>query len=116
MAVIVKIPSPLRSLAGGHREVTIDGVSIREVLENMDAIHNGLKARLCGADGTLHRFINMYVNDVDIRSLDGLDSEVSDGDVVSIIPAIAGGFAPTSQEWLSENPRKGWASSTCSRS
>lgn len=92
MSVTVRIPTPLRPLAGGKAEVQVAGTSIREVLESLEGQHPGLKTRLCTKDGQLQRFINFYVNENDVRDLQGMDSEVKSGDVLSIVPAIAGGL------------------------
>jgi molybdopterin synthase sulfur carrier subunit len=91
MAVQVRIPTPLRKYTGGKESVSVEGGSIAAVLENLDRNHPGLKERICEADGTVRRFVNLYVNGDDIRFLDHLASKVKDGDEVSIVPAIAGG-------------------------
>ena len=91
MFVEVLIPSPLRKLTGGVAEVRAAGGSVRELLDNLTAEHQGLRERLFDDDGRIRRFINLYVNEKDIRHLDGLDTPVADGDRVSIVPAIAGG-------------------------
>ncbi len=92
MPVQVRIPTPLRKFTGGKESVTVDGDSIAAVIENLEKLHPGLKERICEADGTIRRFVNLYVNGDDIRFLDNLDSKVNDGDEVSIVPAIAGGI------------------------
>ena len=90
MSVLVRIPTPLRSLTQGQAEVHEEGDSIRELLENLEKRYNGLKERLCeGQD--IRRFINIYVNDEDIRFLQGTATPLKPGDQVSIVPAIAGG-------------------------
>jgi len=90
MAVQVRIP-PLRKFTDGQEAVPADGASIAEVIEDLEAKHPGLKDRICEADGSVRRFVNLYVNGDDIRFLDNLGSAVKDGDEVSIVPAIAGG-------------------------
>jgi molybdopterin synthase sulfur carrier subunit len=92
MAVQVRIPTPLRKYTGGKEAVSVDGGSIAGVIENLEKNHPGLKDRICEADGSVRRFVNLYVNGDDIRFLDNLESKVKDGDEISIVPAIAGGF------------------------
>ncbi|MYB77612.1 MAG: MoaD/ThiS family protein [Chloroflexi bacterium] len=94
MANAVKIPTPLRPLAGGKAEVTVDGAStIEELITKLDEAHEGFKDRMCDEDGELRRFINIYVRGEDIRFMDGLATSLSDGDEVSIVPAVSGGAA-----------------------
>ena len=88
---VVRLPTPLRPMAGGRDEVTVAGTTVREVLDSLDAAHGGLKGRIVDDGGQLRRFINVYVGEDDVRGLSGLDTAVKDGDVLSIIPAIAGG-------------------------
>lgn len=90
MAVTVRIPTPLRTLTGGAETVEVDATSIREMVENLEGKHAGLKERLMDDKG-VRRFVNLYVGEEDIRFLDGLDTELKDGEEVSIVPAIAGG-------------------------
>lgn len=87
----VKIPPVLRSAAGGEREVSVDGATVSEVLEALYECHPGIRAQLEASDGTLHRFVNLYLNDEDVRTLGWLDTPVSAGDTVTILPAMAGG-------------------------
>jgi molybdopterin synthase sulfur carrier subunit len=89
--VKVRIPTPLRSLAGGAEEVSVEGGSVDEALKNLEAKCPGMRSRLCDQNGELRRFINLYVNDQDIRSIGGLSAPLKSGDSLSIIPAIAGG-------------------------
>ncbi len=91
MSIKVRIPTPLRSLTKGSEEVTVEGKSIKEVIDNLEANCNGIKERLCDENGQIRRFINFYVNDEDIRFMDNQETEVKDGDQISIVPAIAGG-------------------------
>lgn len=91
MAVTVRIPTPLRTLTGGADEVEIGGANVRELIDNLEAAHPGLKDRLCDDKGGVRRFVNIYANEEDIRFLDNLDTPLKDGDSVSIVPAIAGG-------------------------
>lgn len=91
MSVKVRIPTPLRPLAGGNSEVLAEGRSLAEVIESLDSSYRGLKDRLLDESGQLRRFINVYVNEEDVRYLGELKAEVKDGDTISILPAIAGG-------------------------
>lgn len=91
MSVSVRIPTPLRKLTGGADEVAIEGTNVGELIENLEAAHPGLKERLCDENGEIRRFVNVYVNDEDVRFMDGRATALKDGDEVSIVPAIAGG-------------------------
>jgi sulfur-carrier protein len=91
MAVQVKVPTILRPQTGGESVVTGEGGTVREVLTDLDGRFPGLLARVAEEDGAIHRFVNVYVNDEDVRYLGALETEVRDGDVVSILPAVAGG-------------------------
>ena len=87
----VRIPTPLRPLTKGQGEVEISAGSIVDLIDNLNAAHPGIKARLCDDSGELRRFVNIYVNEEDIRFLKGKDTSLKAGDEVSIVPAIAGG-------------------------
>jgi molybdopterin converting factor small subunit len=89
----VRIPVPLRRFTGGVEEVAANGATVAEILDDLDRNHSGIKARLCEEDGKIRRFVNIYVNDEDIRFMDSLETPVGDGDELSIVPAIAGGSA-----------------------
>ncbi|MFQ5344845.1 MAG: ubiquitin-like small modifier protein 1 [Mariprofundus sp.] len=91
MSVSVRIPTPLRKLTGGADEVSVEGTNVGEVIENLEAAHPGLKERLCDDTGEIRRFVNVYVNDEDVRFLEGRATALKDGDEISIVPAIAGG-------------------------
>ena len=91
MAVKVRIPSPLLKLTNNQSEVTVEGNTITEVLNNLENQFTGIKERICEENGTPRRFINIYINEEDVRFLEGENTTVKDGDTVSIIPAIAGG-------------------------
>lgn len=91
MSVTIRIPTPLRSLTRGQGEITGEGGSVQELIENLEAAYRGIKERLCDGDGNIRRFINVYVNEEDIRFLNGLATPLKPGDTVSIVPAIAGG-------------------------
>ena len=87
----VRIPTPLRPLTKGQGEVEAKAASIADMIGSLDATYPGLKDRLCDDKGELRRFVNIYVNEEDIRFLKGKDTSLKDGDEVSIVPAIAGG-------------------------
>lgn len=91
MPVQVKVPTILRPHTGGEPVVTGTGGTVREVLTDLDGRFPGLLARVAEEDGAIHRFVNVYVNDEDVRYLGALETQVRDGDVVSILPAVAGG-------------------------
>ncbi len=91
MAVKVRIPTPLRKITDGSDEVAAEGKNIAEIIDDLEKNYPGLKERICEADGKLRRFVNLYLNDEDIRFMNNLETEVSDSDEISIIPAIAGG-------------------------
>lgn len=93
MPVTVRIPTPLRKLTGDQEEVKAEGATIGALIENLEKNHPGLKARLCDDRGTVRRFVNLYVNQEDIRQLKNLETPLKDGDKVAIVPAIAGGRA-----------------------
>jgi sulfur-carrier protein len=90
MAVTVSIPTILRTHTGGEKAVEASGATVAEVIDDLDARHGGIKIRLV-KEGSLHRFVNVYVNDEDVRFAGGLEAKVSDGDTVTILPAVAGG-------------------------
>lgn len=97
MAIKVRIPSPLQKLAGNKPEVVCMATNINEMLVDLERQCPGIKERLCDAEGKLRRFVNIYVNEEDIRFLQGQETALKDGDDLSIIPAIAGG-APKKSE------------------
>jgi sulfur-carrier protein len=90
MAVTVKIPAQLRGVTAGEGELEVEGETVGEALDAVFLQHEDLRARIT-EDGTLRRFVNVYVSGEDIRFQDGLDTELSDGDEVTILPAVAGG-------------------------
>ena len=90
MAVEVRIPTILRTYTGGEKAVSADGSTLAEVVESLEANHPGIKDRLVDA-GDLRRFVNVYVNDEDVRFTGGLETKVDDGDQVVVLPAVAGG-------------------------
>lgn len=91
MAIKVRIPTPLQKLTNEKAEVEMEGKNIQELIEDLENNFPGIRARLCDEKGKLRRFINIYVNEEDIRFLQRDQTPLKDGDEVSIIPAIAGG-------------------------
>jgi MoaD family protein len=91
MAIEVRIPTILRTYTGGEKAVTGDGGKLSALIDDLDARHPGIKERLVEGEGDLRRFVNVYVNDEDVRFIGGLDAELSDGDQVVVLPAVAGG-------------------------
>ena len=91
MAVDVRIPTILRSYTGGEKSVPAAGDTLASLLDDLEQRHTGIKARLIGPDGGLQRFVNVYVNDEDVRFTGALDTPLKDGDSVTILPAVAGG-------------------------
>ena len=91
MAIDVRIPTILRTYTGGAKAVQGKGDTLGELLTNLDAEYTGLRGRLVTDEGNLHRFVNVYVNDEDVRFNGSLDAPLSDGDTVTILPAVAGG-------------------------
>ena len=87
----IKIPPVLRPSVGGEREVSAPGDNVGEVLAGLVAAHPDTRTQLFGGDGELNRYVNVYVNDEDVRVLDGLETSVGEGDVLVILPAMAGG-------------------------
>ena len=90
MAIEVRIPTILRTYTGGEKAVTGEGASLSALIDDLEANHPGLKERLIEG-GDLRRFVNVYVNDEDVRFIGGLDAELTDGDQVVVLPAVAGG-------------------------
>ena len=91
MAVTIKLPTILRKFAGNEARVSAEGATLAEVLKDLESRYPGITKNVIAEDGGLHRFINVYVNDEDVRYLGALESPVADGDTVSILPAVAGG-------------------------
>jgi molybdopterin synthase sulfur carrier subunit len=94
MPVQVRIPTPLRKFTGGAEAVSASGATIAAIVQDVESRHPGLKERICDDAGKIRRFVNVYVNGDDIRFLNSLDTPVKDGDEISIVPAIAGGWLP----------------------
>lgn len=91
MAVTVRIPTPLQRLTNGQAEVQCDGKTVTELLQDLEKRYPGIKERICDEQGKLRRFVNVFVNEEDIRFMQGDQTQIKEGDEVSIIPAIAGG-------------------------
>jgi len=91
MSVVVRIPTPLRAITNGRGEFQVEAANVQEALDRLDQEFAGIKGRLCEDDGSVRRFVNVYVNDEDIRFMHGLRTTLKAGDEVSIVPAMAGG-------------------------
>ncbi len=91
MPTNIRIPTPLRKLTGEREVVEASGSTIDEILQSLDTSYPGLKGRICDEEGNVRRFVNVYLNDEDIRFLDDKKTSVNEGDEISIVPAIAGG-------------------------
>jgi molybdopterin synthase sulfur carrier subunit len=89
----VRVPTQLRTLTAGAAEIAVEGDTVAGVLASLDTVHPGFRDRLFDESGKLRRFVNIFVADEDVRFLQGLDTEVTDGQTVSIVPAVAGGSA-----------------------
>ena len=92
MAIKVRIPTPLMKLTDNQSEVSAEGETISDIINNLESQFNGIRDRICEESGSPRRFINIYINEEDIRFLEGEMTSVKDGDEISIIPAIAGGI------------------------
>ena len=91
MSVSVRIPTILRTYTGGESEVSAEGGTLAEVLDDLDSNHSGIKGRIVDETGELRRFVNVYVGNDDVRFLDNLATPTPEGTQVSVIPAVAGG-------------------------
>jgi molybdopterin converting factor small subunit len=91
VSVSVRIPTILRTYTGGESEVTADGATLADVLDNLEASYTGIRARILDDSGDIRRFVNVYVGNDDVRFLEGLGTATPDGTQLSIIPAVAGG-------------------------
>jgi molybdopterin synthase sulfur carrier subunit len=91
MAVMVRIPTPLRRLTGNADRIEVEADTLATVIDALETAHAGIKARICGEDGEIRHFVNVYVNGEDVRYLDGLNTPTKSGDEISIVPAVAGG-------------------------
>ncbi len=91
MAVTIRVPTTLRTLTAGASEVEAEAGTVQTVLAELEAKHPGFAERLLDEDGNLRRFVNVFVSDDDVRFMDGLDTDVPEGETLSIVPAVAGG-------------------------
>ncbi len=91
MSVTVRIPTTMRPISGGAKQVEVEPGTLAEVIEALEQAHPGFRDRLLDEDGGLRKFVNVFVDDDDVRYLEGLETKVADGITVSIIPAVAGG-------------------------
>jgi MoaD family protein len=91
MAIEVKIPTILRTYTDGAKSVDAKGETLAALIDDLDGSHPGLKGRLITDEGGLHRFVNIYVNDEDVRFTGSLETQLKDGDTVTVLPAVAGG-------------------------
>jgi len=91
MSVLVRIPTPLQKLAGDKAELNVEATTLQQVIDQLSSQNEEFKSRLLDDSGQLRRFVNVYVNEEDVRFLQKLDTPLKDGDEVSIVPAIAGG-------------------------
>ena len=92
MPVLVRIPTPLQRFTKNQSEVQVEGHTVQEVIAHLEQSFPGVRERLCDEQGAIRKFINLYLNDEDIRFMDGEKTDVKDGDELAIIPAIAGGY------------------------
>jgi len=93
MKVKVRIPTPLRKFTHGESEVQVTGSNIAELIDDLEKNFNGIKEKLCDEKGNPRKFLNIYLNDEDIRFMESLSTELRDGDTVALVPAIAGGMS-----------------------
>jgi len=91
MSVMVRIPGPLRKITGGADKVETDGQNLGELISSLESQYPGMKERLLDENGELRYFVNLYLNNEDVRFLEGLNTAIKSGDEVSIVPAVAGG-------------------------
>ena len=91
MSSQVRIPAPLRRLTNGQDKITAEGKTLQEIIDFLEQNFPTIKSRICNEDGEIRNFVNIYVNDEDVRFLNGISSEIKDGDEISIAPAVAGG-------------------------
>jgi len=94
MTVTVRVPMALRKLTGGAAEVEAQAATVRDLIENLEKSYSGLKNALCEEDGKVRGYVNIYINDENFRSMNGIETSLKEGDEVAIVPAIAGGAEP----------------------
>ncbi len=92
MSIVVRIPTPLRKMTNGQAKVEVDSTVLGDLVEKLNSEFPGFKDRLVDEEGELRYFVNIYLNGEDVRFMDGLKTATSDGDEISIVPAVAGGF------------------------
>ena len=92
MSVLVRIPTPLRRMTNGQAKIEMQSSNLGELVEKLDSEYPGFKDRLVDENGDLRYFVNIYLNGEDVRFMEGLETSTSEGDEVSIVPAVAGGF------------------------
>jgi sulfur-carrier protein len=100
MAVTVHIPTPLRKLTGNQARVQIEAGTVAQLLDRLESEYRGLGEKLLDENGSVRRYVNLYVNDEDIRFLEGMNTRLADGDSISIVPAIAGGGGTRARPWI----------------
>lgn len=91
MTALVRIPTVLRPAMGGDTSVVVEGDTVGQILDRLTASHPDVKGQLLNDDGSLHRFLNVYVNDDDVRYLGGVNAPITNGDEITLLPAVAGG-------------------------
>ncbi|MCH2525494.1 MAG: MoaD/ThiS family protein [Dehalococcoidia bacterium] len=91
MSTVVRIPTPLRRVTNGDDKASVDGDNLSEIINDLESQYPGIKERLCDENEELRHFVNIYINGEDVRFLNGLQTNVSEGDEISIVPAVAGG-------------------------
>jgi molybdopterin synthase sulfur carrier subunit len=91
MSVTVRIPTQLRELTAGEGEIAVDADNVREAISGLEVQHPGISERLLDENGKLRRFVNLFLEDEDVRFLDGLDTKLTPGQTLSVVPAVAGG-------------------------
>jgi len=91
MSVIVRVPTTLRALTAGSSEIAVEGATVASALDSLESAHPGFAERILDEAGELRRFVNVFVDDDDVRFIDGLATPVADGATISIVPAVAGG-------------------------
>ncbi len=92
MSIVVRIPTPLRKMTNGQAKVEVDSAVLGDLVEKLNSEYPGFKDRLVDEEGELRYFVNIYLNGEDVRFMDGLNTSTSEGDEISIVPAVAGGF------------------------
>ena len=91
MSTVVRIPTPLRRVTNGDDKASVDGDNLSEIINDLESQYPGIKERLCDENEELRHFVNIYINGEDVRFLNGLQTNVSEGDEISIVPAVSGG-------------------------